>query len=200
MTLSHAKTLQLWILGAAIATLAGSGVALAANAVDPADGSLDLARSVYDAFSGGRYAYCGALAIVLLVALVKRYAGPKVPWLHTDAGGSTLVLAGSTATAAAAALAAPGATVSLALMKTSLMIGVAAAGGFSIVKALLIEPLLKPLQAKLPAWAQPIMQVVMWIFDKPDPIAEATAAGNAAVAASPSTGVAGVSGKSTEVK
>ncbi len=66
-------------------------------------------------------------------------------------------------------------------------------------KNLIIEPLLKPLAAKAPAWMQPLFQLVFWVFDKPSAVATAEAAGKAAVAAAPGAGIAAVAGKPTEV-
>lgn len=195
--------LPLWLIGIFVILVASSGIALAANAVDPSDGSLDVAKSVYNALTGGHYAYAGALLVILVVALVKRYLGPKITWLHSDAGGATLALAGATATATAAGLAGGG-PMTFALVKTSLLVGVGAAGGYAMIKSLIIEPLLKPLQSKLPAWAQPVFSMVLWIFDKPEYAkqaeANAVAAGAAAVAANPAQGSAAVTGAPTEVK
>lgn len=193
-----------------IGLLAFSATAFAANAVASPDTSiLDLARPVFNAFSGGHYAYAAALGIILLVAVLKkasaRYLGDKVvKALHSDAGGSALALAGAAATAMSAGLAAPGATVTFSLLKSALLVGVGAAGGYAVLKNLVIEPILKPLASKAPAWAQPIFTLVFWIFDKPDSVlateANAAAAGEAAVKANPSPGVAEVLGQPTEVK
>lgn len=199
------KKLTIWLLGILAVLLTGGGFAFAAEAADPnASSSFDAAKTIFDAFSGGHYAYAAALGLILGVALIKRYLGPKISWLHSDVGGTSLTLAGAFATAMAAGLAAPTATITWGLMKTALMVGVGAAGGYTVLKKLIVEPLLKPLQAKLPAWAQPIFSIVLWIFDKPDQAAAeeaaATSAGNAAVAANPGQGVTAVTGQPTEIK
>lgn len=199
------KKLSWYLLGILAVLLSMGGVAFAAETVDPsADGSFDVAKSIFNAFSGGHYAYAGALGLILGVALVKRYLGPKIPWLHSDVGGTSLTLAGSFATAMAAGLAAPTAIITWGLVKTSLLVGVGAAGGYSVIKKLVIEPLIKPLQSKLPAWAQPIFGAVLWIFDKPEAAAvveaKADAAGAAAVTANPGQGVSAELGKPTEIK
>lgn len=188
------KKLYVWMLGILALLGAFGGVALAADAVDPSDGSLDVAKAIYNAFSGGHYAYAAAMGLILGVALVKRYLGPKIPWLHSDVGGTSLTLAGAFATAMAAGLAAPTAAISMGLLKSSLLVGIGAAGGYTVLKKLVIEPLIKPLQKMLPPWAQPIFSIVLWVFDKPDAAAQveanAAAAGSAAVAANPGQGVA----------
>lgn len=186
-----------------IGLLSFAGFALAAGAAAPSttDGSLlDLAKPVYDAFMGGHYAYGAALLVVLMVALAKKYLGDKIPWLHSDAGGSLLALLAAMSAAVAAGLATPGASITLALLKSSLLVGIGAAGGYAMLKNLIIEPLLKPLAAKAPAWMQPLFQLIFWIFDKPSPTETANAAGDAAVIATPGSGVDGVIGASTDVK
>ena len=161
-------------------------------------------RPVYDAFSGGHYAYAAALLVIALVALAKRYLAPKYPVLTTNAGGAAMALTAATATAMATALAVPDATVSLDLLKSSLLVGVGAAGGYAMIKSLVIDPLIKPLAAKAPLWMQPLFSLVLWIFDKSETSAnaaeDATKAGDAAVAAKPGTGLIIVVGKPTEIK
>lgn len=168
----------------------------------PSDASLlDLARPVFDAFSGGHYAYAGALLVILLVAIAKRYLAPKVKFLNTDAGGAVMALALAMATAMAAGLAAPGAVITSALLKSSALIGVGAAGGYTVIKDLLIEPLLRPLIGKLPIWAQPIGGIVLWVFEGNSnaaaELAAADKAGADAVTADPAKGVAAVLSKAT---
>ncbi len=169
---------------------------------------VDLAKPVYDAFVGHHPALGVCLGLVLLVALVKRYAGSTSKFgafIHGDAGGSLLVLIGSAATAAGAALGTPGAHVSLDLLKQSVLVGISAAGGYAMLKNLIVEPVLKPLAAKAPSWAQPIFSLILWIFDHPaDQVTTATTnaavAGAAAVAAKPAAGADGIAGAPTQVK
>lgn len=203
------KNIQIWLLGAAAILLGYGGIAAAANSVDPQDGSLDLAKVIYDAFAGGHYAYAACVGVILAVALTKkagaRYLGQKASdWLHGDVGGSLLTLIGSAATAMAAGGLAGGGPVTWALLKSSVLVGIGAAGGYTVIKKLIIEPLLKPLEAKLPAWAQPILTAALWLFDKPEAAAQveakATAAGQAAVAANPGQGASSSIGTPTEVK
>lgn len=169
-------TAKIWAAILLIFSLSFAGTAAAADAVVPSDGTwLDLAQPVLQAFSGGHYAYCAALAVILMVALLKRYGLPgdvaSQEWLHSDLGGSLLALVASTATACAAGLATPGAHITLALLKSALLVGVGAAGGFAALKNLVIEPLLKPAQAwldkRVPLLAKPLA-LVMWIFDHGD--------------------------------
>lgn len=178
----------------------------AGTAAGTADSSslLDLLKPVFDAFNGGHYAFAAALLVIALVALVKRYFGDKIAFLHSDAGGSLLALVMAGATASATALAAPGAHFTLALLKSSLLVGVGAAGGYSMLKALLVDPILVPYLSKR-SWGAPVLLVINFIFSHGAAAAQAqataTAAGEAAVTAKPATGVAGATGaKPTELK
>jgi len=182
-----------------------TAAAQAAGAVTPPDVSLtDLLKPLYEAFSGGHYAYAAALLTIAIVTLVKRWLADKIPFLHTDAGGALLAVCAAMASAVATALAAPGAAVSWSLMKSSFLVGVGAAGGFTVLNDVIVKPLLKPLRAKLPSWAQPILDLVLFFFDKKlageDAIAKAEKAGNDAVAANPAPGTAAVIGKPADVK
>lgn len=176
----------------------------AAQAASPDDGNLlDLARPVFDQIMAGHYIASAALCLVLAVALVKRYAPTRFqPFLHSDAGHALTTLAmafgGALATATIG-----GAPWHWGMLTTAGGVAVTAVGGLMMVEHLLVEPLLKPLIAKLPPWAQPIAGIIMWIFDKPASQAQidanATKAGDAAVAATPSTGAAGVVGPAKEI-
>lgn len=178
--------------------------AFAAGAVAPDDGSLlDLARPVYDAIMGGHYIAAAAFALVLAVALVRRYAPDKSKvqtFVHSDAGAAvtTLLMAfgGAMATATLG-----GAAWHWAMLWTSATVAFAAAGSYAIIKKLVIEPLqASAWYAKAPAWLKAALQVVFWLFDKPDAVKAAEAAGDAAVAAKPGQGLAAVAGKPTELK
>lgn len=191
------STLVLALLG----LLSFGAVAHAASAATGDDVSiLDLARPVYDAFVAHQFGLMGALLVILLVAAAKKYLGDAIPFLHTDAGGSLLVLLGSGATALAAALATPGAAITLALMYTALKVAFVAAGGYAAVKNLLVDPFLKPLAARAPAWMKPIFDLILWIFSHgtetvPAAVVVAEKAGTDAVATTAGTGVGGVVGR-----
>lgn len=175
--------------------LAFAGTALAAGAAAPEDGSiLDMLRPVYESFAGGNYVLSGALALVLLVALVKRYVAPRVSWMQSDIAAAGMTLLAAFGASLGASLGA-GNGITWAIVKTAAAVGAAAAGGYSLLK-----PFVVWLASKAPAWAQPILSVIMWVFDKPTAVDVAKKDGDAAVAATPSSGADGVIGKSTEVK
>lgn len=184
-----------------ILTMLGFAVtAHAATAVVADDASiLDMARPVYEAFAAHQWSLMGALLVVLLTAVVKRYAGDKIAFLHTNAGGSLLTLIMASATAVSAGIVTPGASITFGLLKTALVVGVTAAGGFAVLKNLLVDPLLKPLVARLPKWAQTLANLVLFAFDHgtgtPPAISTAEKAGSDAVATTSSTGVGGVVGR-----
>lgn len=181
-----------------------SATAFAANTIDPNSNTLDIAKAVYDAFSGGHYAYAAAIGVILVVALVKRYLVPREHWLQSETWQLVLMLVGADAAAMAAGLAGGG-PVSWSLIWSSFLVGVGAAGGFAVLEKLL-APVLTKIQGKLPAWAQPILSLVLWVFDHGQAAeqaqveAKAVAAGDAAVAAKPAQGAAAVTGPAVELK
>ena len=170
-----------------------TATASAAGAVDPAGdgtGLLELAKPVFQAVMSGQYVLGAALALVLVVALVRKYASGRFPFLATDAGGALLTLVGSFGGAVATALAA-GATPSLAVAWVALGVAASAAGGYALIKKLV-----GPLVTKAPGWLQPILRLVVWFFDRPSSVVkEVEAAGDAAVAANPPSGAAGIIGE-----
>lgn len=201
-------TLSLAFLGMLVAGLVTS--AHATQTMSPDDGNwLDLARPVFDAIMAKQYIPAVAFALVLSVALVKRYA-PEWKGLrkfvHSDPGGvlTTFLMSYFGAFGTAAAATGSGwAGLTLAVAKTSGLVALAAIGGYVGVKKFLL-PLLQPLMNKAPSWMQPLFTFVFWAFDKKLAAAEterkADEAGDAAVADKPSTGVDGVLGAPTDVK
>jgi hypothetical protein len=141
----------------------------------PSSSIIDLAKPIYNAFAGGHYAYAAAMLVVAAMAALKQYSGTGKfgHFIHSDAGGALSTVITAMGLAFVSALAAPGAVVTLALFKTALGIGIAAAGGFVVVKKVLIVPLVKPLHAwlaksKWTQWAQKPFDLVLWFFDRKD--------------------------------
>lgn len=166
-----------------------TATAFAMTGTTAGDGSLlDMLRPIYDAFRGHDYDAMGCLALVLLVALARRYGSSRLPFLASEAGAALLLLLGSFGATAGAMAAGPEVMLSMAMVWVALKIAFLAAGGYAALKALIVVPLLRPLQARLPTWAQPILGVILWIFERPNPITKAEGAGDAAVAANPPAG------------
>lgn len=187
------------LLAAGVASATFTATASAASAVSPDDGSLlDLAKPVLDAIMHGQWAFAAALALILAVTLTKRYLGDKIPWLHSDAGGAVLALLGAFGGALATSLAA-GAAPTWIMAWMAVKVAVGAAGAYSMIRKLLV-PWIAKLRDKLPGALRPVLDLVLWVFDKQDPIARAERAGDAAVKAKPASGAAGVTGKPDELE
>lgn len=186
----------------AIMLVSFTATAFAAGAAtNPEDSLLELLRPVYDAFAAGHYVAAGALAVVLAVAALKRYAPGRLgAFLKSDPGGVLATLAVSFAGAVAASTA-DGQAWAWGIAWRAGGIAFAAAGGYAMIKKLAVEPLLASswYQTRAPAWFRAAMRVVLWIFDKPaataEVIREAEAAGEDAVEASPSAGAEGIAGR-----
>lgn len=187
---------------AAIMLVSFTATAFAAGAAaGPEESLLELLRPVYEAFASGHYVAAGALAVVLAVAALKRYApGRAGAFLHSDVGGVTATLVVSFAGAIAAATGG-GQAWTWSIAWNAGGIAFAAAGGYAMIKKLIVEPLLASswYQTRAPAWVKAIAKAVLWIFDKPaagaEVIREAEAAGADAVKANPSGGANAIAGE-----
>lgn len=187
------------VIGLLMLGFVGSAFAQAQTLPDQ-ESLLDLARPIFDAVMAGHYLAGAALGLVFAVALFKRYAPGKAgAFARSDAGGVTTTFAMSFFGAAATSLLAfkGWAGMSLAMVKMSAGVSFLAIGGYVGIKKFLL-PLLAPYLAKLPAWMQPGVKLLLWVFDRHDPatreLAKAEAAGAAAVAAEPSKGAESVTG------
>lgn len=159
------KNVMMIAVAAVVALIAFGTTAFAAGAVTPSDGTLlDLLKPVWSAVSHGQYAFAASLALVLAVAVARQYGGNLWPWLKTGAGAALLALMGAFGAALATGLAA-GAAITWHMVWVALGVGVTAAGGYSLVKALLVDPVLVPLANKYPK-LRPILLVILWVFDR----------------------------------
>lgn len=180
-----------------LAAFAGTAAAQAAAAGESQPGLYELVEPVVTAIFTGQPGLAAALALVLVAGVVNRYAGKRWAFFNTAPARALTVLVGSFGGAAAVAIGG-GASWSLGLAWTALQVAAGAAGVFGLAKAF-AAPLLRWLQGKSPAWLKPVFGLVLAIFEKPDPIAEAALAGDRAVAANPSTGITGVVGQPVAV-
>lgn len=187
-----------------VALLSFAGVAVAAQVVDPAgDGSgiVEAIRPLYDAVLSGRWAFAACISLVLLTTVLRRYGAKYLPWLGTDEGGASLLLAGSFGGALATALGAAQ-WPTAGMLWTALTVAVSAAGGYTLVKKLGV-PLLERLAKVLPAPVGAFMTMIAKVISTgigTSPIAKAELAGKAAVAAKPGPGVASVVGTIKDVR
>lgn len=108
---------------------------------------LAIAKQIFDAVSSGNWVLVAALALVLLVFVLRKFVSSKVPFLASDEGGVLLTFAGSFGGALATALAA-GESASWALAFTAAKVAFLAMGGYAALKKLLL-PLADRLLKKL---------------------------------------------------
>jgi hypothetical protein len=146
-----------------VLSFVGTSVALAQS-----NGELvDLARPVLDALLGGNYMAAGMLALVLGVALLRRFGGSRWPILSSRKAAPYLVAAGALSASLAAAVVA-GTALSFGLVWK-----LAAGAGFGYA-------MLKPLLGKIPYLGA--------LFSSKSRAEEAHAAGIASVLAKPAKG------------
>lgn len=143
---------------------------------DPLVDLAGFARLLMQAAQDRNWALLISLALIGAVAAVRHLLGQKVPFLKTDLGGTLLVLVMGTAGGVATALLA-GTAFSWALIPAAAGVAFTAAGGYTMLRRLVLPLLTKALQkAGL----------------KADPVAEAEKAGESAVAEKPAGGIAGI--------
>ncbi len=148
----------------AFVTFGATSYAAGAVGQSASDGSLTtIARPVWDAIVHGQYWLAAALALVLVVAAARQYGSGAFPFLKTAAGGALLALVGSFGAAMAGFLA--GAPMSWHALWMAAIIAVTASGMYSLLKVLLVDPVLVPLAAKYPK-IRPLLALVLWIFDR----------------------------------
>lgn len=159
---SVGETMSLIATFVIFAVLGSAGAALASSTFDPAseiDWSL-LAQPVLDAVAAGNYPAAAAFVLVMIVAAVRYFGARRVPWLETRAAGSLLTLVGGFGAALGAALLS--AELSTALALDALRVAVVAAGGYSLLK-----PIVLYLRDHGPAWLKPAVRLVSWWYEKP---------------------------------
>lgn len=201
MTRRILSSMPVILVLSAIGLVSFGATAFAAGEALPADSSaLDLLSPVWQAFAHGNYLYAGCLTVVLAVAVCKKYG-----WVHSEKGMVGLTFAGAMSATLASSAAAG--TLSGGMVWSAFKIAAGAAGGYAVIKTLLVDPYLRPLQAKLPAWAQMPLSLIFFVFDKKatstsgaEQTKSAEAAGQAAVEAKPGQGVSAVIGQPTEVQ
>jgi hypothetical protein len=178
-----------------VGTFAFMGTSYASNVMQgTVENPLDYVRPLYDAIVSGNYWLAAALALIVVVALARRYIAPHVPFLQTKLGIALMVLFGSFGGALATAITA-GATPGFALVYPALAIAATAAGGYTLLKELL-APVLEKLKAKSPKWLHPVFDLVLWVFTTKERVKEA---GDAAVKKNPPSGTAGIVGNPRDI-
>ena len=181
-----------------------TATAFAADVAVPEDGSLrDLVQPVYDAIVAGNYWAAAALGVVLMTAAARKYLPDNYggKFIRSDVGGMLTAFVMAFAGAVGTAFAAPGATMSLAILKPAFGVGVIAIGGFTAIHKLaswLVKT--KFYQDKVPAWIKtPLSLLLALIGSSSSAVAKAEKAGDKAVADKPAGGAEAVVGKPTEL-
>ncbi len=165
-----------------------TGTALAADAV-PQDASLfDLAKPIFDAVMHSQWWAAAAMAVILACAAARKYM--PASWKDGTKGdiiGTSMAFVMAFAGAIATWAVAPGAVMGVGVVATAAKIGFVAVGGYT-----LIHKVASWLVAwgKLPPWAVSILSMVTMLVGS-NAVKKAEAAGDAAVAANPPTGMVG---------
>lgn len=174
--------------------------ALTTAAISP---DIDVLSPIWDALRTGRPALAAALMLVAVAAMVRKYGSTRVPWLNSELGSAATVLVGSFGAAAASAMTG-GSEPSWSLAWQALVIAIGASGGYSLVKQLLVDPVLRPLSLRAPKWLQPVFSVLFWPFDHPTAqlpdIAGSVRAGESALRDTPPEGIRRITGEPRDLE
>lgn len=103
---------------------------------------VEIALHILDAVKGSNWSLVVALVLVCVVLGVRKFLASKVPFLSTDAGGVVLTFALAALGAAVNAFLA-GAVLDKTLVLTALGIAWKASGGYTAIKKLIVDPLLR---------------------------------------------------------
>ncbi len=167
-----------------------TGTALAADVVAASDPSLsEVAKAIFDAVMQGQWWAAASLGVIFACAAVRRYVLPA-SWKTGTKGdivGTVAAFVMAFAGALATVMLAPGATMTAAVALTAAKIGIAAVGGYTLVHKV-VGWLAS--WGKMPAWAMSALRLAAMMVGS-NAVAKAEAAGAAAVAAKPPTGMTG---------
>lgn len=163
-----AKYLVSFFLVVVAFLLAFDATALAATVADSGGaGPSDLLEPVYRAFAHGEYWYAGALALIPAAAAGRRYGGEYWPALRTETGTAAMLLIGSFGASLSARLAG-GVELTPEILLDASKNAICAAGGYAILKVLIITPILVPLANKYPRMGAPL-KLLTRLFDTATP-------------------------------
>ncbi len=136
-----------------------------------------------------------AVALILVVALARKALAPRFAFLRSDLGAVSLTVGMGLTCGVANALVA-GSAMSWGLLWAAFGVSVQAAGGYSVIKKALL-PLLEKLSGY--PYIGPVAKFLALVLAGSLAVKKAEAAGQAAVDAKPSTGVAGVVGAPKDI-
>jgi len=137
-------------------------VAVAAASEDPL---FELARLLWVAVSGGEFVSIAVAILVMLSALLARFGVRLTRWFGTSGGRAVITLLVTFFGGLSAALAA-GTEVTWAVLRTVFVFAATTAGGYSLIKALVIEPLTPWMRDRAPDWLHLIWRGVSWVYDR----------------------------------
>lgn len=144
-----------------------------------------------DAAAHGRWSLAGVLALIVIVALGRKFLAPKIPALLHDFGAMAFTFLISALVSAAALLGDGTVPLTWKLANMALVAGVSAAGGYAAIKKFawpLAMYLLSRWAIKIPVLGK-VLAGLSFRLDAEGAFAKATRAGSAAVVAMPSAGL-----------
>lgn len=166
-----------------------TGTAVAAGVESASDPSLsEAAKAIFDAVMHSNWWAAAAYGVILaMVGARKIMPDSWKDGVRGDVIGTVCAFMLAFAGSVAAVMAAPGASMTTAVMLTALKVGVAAIGGYTIIHKALGW---LATWSIMPAWAMSVLKLIGMLVGS-NAIKKAEAAGQAAVDANPPTGMTG---------
>lgn len=151
--------------------VAQAAAELATVAAANQDPLVELVRLLWVAITGGEFISIVVALLVIISSLLARFGVHLSKWFGTGAGRAviTLLVAFSGGLSSALAVGTP---ITWGVLRTVIVFALTAAGGYSLIKALIVEPLTPWMRDRAPEWLRLIWRGLTWVYDrlvKPEP-------------------------------
>lgn len=145
-----------------VAHAATQFVAVAAASEDPL---FELTRLLWAAISDGDGVSIVVAVLVMLSALLARFGVRLTYWFGTSAGRALITLFVTFSSGLSSALAA-GTEITWDVIRSVSIFAATTAGGYSLIKALIVEPLTPWMRDSAPEWLRVGWRGLTWVYDR----------------------------------
>lgn len=137
---------------------------LATKASISEDPLFELARMLWVAIDKGEFISIAVTSLVMFSALLARFGVRLTSWFGTGAGKAVITLLVTFSGGLSAALA-TNTEITWEILRTVSIFALATAGGYSLIKVLIVEPLTPWMQNRA-AWIRSVWRALTWVYDR----------------------------------